>query len=129
MLASKLVERVNILADEQEPEANIIEYMNDAIARMNIRLKANLPYLEGPDSEPIFPEKWQRTLLIPFALGRIKQQDASQFEYTDAYGEFEATLSDMSVQYVVPEEYSDVALDTGEGIPIMYENRPYGWSW
>lgn len=129
MLTSKLVERVNTLSDEQEPAANITEYMNDAIARINIRLKANLPYLTlDADNEPIFPEKWQRVLLIPFAVGRIKQQDASQFEYSDAYGEFEANLEDMHMQYEVPEEYSDVAPDL-TGMPSIYENKPYGWRW
>ena len=125
----KLIELVNTLSDEQEPDANVLEYLNDAVARINIRLKANLPYLTlDPGDAPIFPEKWQRALLVPFGVGRIKQQDSSQFEYSDAYQEFEINLADMAVQYEVPSVYKDDASDA-LGMPGIYENAPYGWNW
>lgn len=129
MLTVKLIENVNTQADEQEPAENVLEYLNDAIARINIRLKANLPYLTlDLENEPSFPEKWQRALLIPFGVGRIKQQDSSQFEYSDAYQEFEINLADMAVQYDVPLVYKDDAADA-LGMPGIYDNAPYGWNW
>ena len=125
----KLIQLVNTLSDEQEPAANVLEYLNDAMARINIRLKANLPYLTLDDGDaPVFDEKWQRALLVPFGVGRIKQQDSSQFEYSDAYQEFQINLSDMAVQYNVPEIYKDEASDA-LGMPGLYENAPYGWNW
>lgn len=130
MLTTQLIQNVNTLSDEQEASANVLEYLNDAMARINIRLKANLPYLTLDEGdEPIFPEKWQRTLLVPFAVGRIKQQDSSQFEYSDAYQEFERNLADMAVQYEVPAIYSDVAPFDDEELPGIYTNAPYGWNW
>ena len=130
MLTVQLIAAVNTLSDEQEPAANVLEYLNDAMARINIRLKANLPYLtlvEG--DQPIFDEKWQRALLIPFGVGRIKQQDSSQFEYSDAYQEFEINLADMAVQYAIPEIYKDEAPYSSDSMPGLYENAPYGWNW
>ena len=125
----RIIEVVNMLSDEQEPAANVLEYLNDAIARINIKLKSNLPYLTlDPGDTPIFPEKWQRALLIPFGVGRIKQQDSSQFEYSDAYQEFEINLADMAVQYEVPTVYKDDAADA-LGMPGIYDNAPYGWNW
>jgi hypothetical protein len=125
----KLIQLVNTLSDEQESAANVLEYLNDAMARINIKLKANLPYLTlDPGDQPVFDEKWQRALLVPFGVGRIKQQDSSQFEYSDAYQEFEINLADMAVQYDVPLVYKDDAADA-LGMPSIYENAPYGWNW
>jgi hypothetical protein len=121
---SEIVNRINILADEQESMDMVAGFVNDAIAKINIRLKANFPSLVLATDEPIFPEKWQRALLIPFGVGRIKQWDSSQFEYTDAYNEFLANLEDMAAQYVVPELFKD---REGEGYidPITGEWKSY----
>ena len=109
---SQLVTQINTLADEQESLTMIQGFVNDAIAKINIRLKADFPFLNAADDQPAFPEKWQRALLIPFGVGRIKQYDASKFEYTDAYNEFLANLDEMAAGYVVPEQYKD---RSGEG--------------
>jgi hypothetical protein len=130
MLTTQLIQSVNTLSDEQEATANVLEYLNDAMARINIRLKASLPYLTlDSGNEPIFPEKWQRALLIPFAVGRIKQQDSSQFEYSDSYTEFERNLADMAVQYEVPAIFLDTAPLEYEEMPGLYDKAPYGWNW
>lgn len=108
---SELVKLVNTLADEQESQDMVAGFINDAIAKINIRLKANFPFLNKAEDVPVFPEKWQRALLIPFGVGRLKQWDSSQFEYTDAYSEFLANLDEMAASYVVPDEYKDPSTD------------------
>ena len=130
MTLSELIEQANAIADEQETSVTVTGFINDAIAKINIRLKANLPYMSAdlPDEEPIFPEKWQRAVLIPFAVGRIKQKDSSQFEYTDAYNEFMLGLDDMAAQYIVPEILKD---DTYASVTSdIYTNPPFPhWRW
>jgi hypothetical protein len=55
------------------------------------------------------PEKWQRTLFIPFIIGRMKQVDASQFEYSDSFAEFQSNLVQFKTKYAIPDEYKDTA--------------------
>lgn len=129
MNVNQMVTLVNNLSDEQESNDVILEYLNDAIATINIKLKANLPFLQNSNDVPVFNETWQRTLLVPFAVGRIKQQDSSQFEYTDAYSEFQNNLIEFALQFNVPDIYKDEEDEYNTSIrPGLYENKPYGWS-
>jgi hypothetical protein len=108
MKLSQLVTEINNLSDEQESVQKVTGFINDAIAKINIKLKTKFPYMDySQDVEPAFPETWQRALLIPFAVGRVKQMDSSQFEFSQAYSEFAVMLDDMNTQYIVPEEYID----------------------
>lgn len=109
MNLSSLIQAINNLADEQESPEVVTEFINSAIAKINIECNANFPFLSlsEPDLAPAFPEKWQRALLIPFGVGRIKQLDSSQFEYSDSYNEFLTNLQDFKVKYTIPEDYRD----------------------
>lgn len=99
----ELIQESNELADENESNATVLGFLNQAIAKINIELNCEFPYLELTNEDaPVFPERWQRTLLIPFAVGRIKQKDSSQFEYSDAYGEFLDNLDNFRQKYNVP---------------------------
>lgn len=128
MNVNQMAALVNTLSDEQETNDTILGYLNDAIAAINVRLKASLPFLNGSNDEPVFSETWQRTLLIPFAVGRIKQQDSSQFEYTDAYAEFQNNLAEFAIQFEVPDIYKNEDSYNESLRPGLYENKPYGWS-
>jgi hypothetical protein len=106
-----LTKATNLLADEDFSSSQIVEFANGAIARINIEREANFPLFDINQSDVEyqgFPEKWQRTLLIPFVVGRMKAVDASQFEYTDMYNEFAANLSLFKMKFPVPEVYKDV---------------------
>lgn len=108
MILSALVAHINNVADEQEPLTKVTGYINDAIAQINVKMKAEFPFMDSSlDTEPPFPEKYQRTVLVPFAVGRIKQADASQFEYTDAYVQFTDGLMEMMTNYPVPAIYKE----------------------
>lgn len=131
MTILELVNEINSLSDENEEIADVISWINDAIAYINVELGAKFPYFSVSDTEqePPFPEHWQRLLLIPFAVGRTKQKDSSQFEYSDAYSEFFENLMKMKSQYEVPEEYRDSTIKGRVTDSLVY-NLPFiyrGW--
>lgn len=128
MNLSQLIEVVNDLSDEYHESKIVTASLNDAIAKINVEVGANFPYLNLTDSNTEyagFPEKWQRTLLVPFAVGRSKQKEGSQFEYTDAYTEFVNNVTLFKSKYPIPDEYRD----TTETSVIVhdYSNDYYKW--
>lgn len=109
VLLGEIIEHINVLADEQEPPQEVVGFINDAIAFINADCQANFPYtrLNGGNERLEFDEKWIRTLIIPFAVGRIKQKDSSQFEYTDSYAQIIAKLEDFKSQGI-PLEHKEL---------------------
>lgn len=127
MQLSQIIEEVNELADEQESPTVVTTFINDAIAKINIECESNFPSLSATsDDEPAFPEKWQRTLLIPFAVGRIKQRDSSQFEYSDAYSQFFDNLAEFKMKYTIPDIYLDETSQSSFESDI-YTKPPFSW--
>lgn len=119
---------VNNLTDEDFSSSVLVEFFNDAISKINIEVGANYPYLDVKDgSEYVgFPDKWQRALLIPFAAGRVKQVDSSQFEYSDSYAEFMNNVAQFKTRYPVPAEYKDT--NDLDSIVPDYTGNPWGWN-
>jgi hypothetical protein len=109
MNIGSLTKSANNLAEESFSSSQIVEFVNDAIAKINIEREANFPFMSLEDSGDYagFPEKWQRALFIPFVVGRMKAVDASQFEYSDNYNEFAANLLLFKTKFPVPAEYQD----------------------
>jgi hypothetical protein len=109
MNIGSLTKSVNNLAEESFGSSQVLEFVNDCIAKINIEREANFPFMSLEDSSDYagFPEKWQRSLLIPFVVGRMKAVDASQFEYTDNYNEFNNNLILFKSKFPVPDEYKD----------------------
>jgi hypothetical protein len=108
MKTSELVEHTNLLTDEDFEAGQVVNFLNDAMAKINTECNANFPFLTlTGNEEPVFPEKWQRLLLCTFAAGRIKENDSSQFEYIDFYSQFDAALTDFKNKYRIPDEYRD----------------------
>jgi hypothetical protein len=128
MNISELTKHVNRLTDEAFPVTDVVQFLNDGISIINTECDANFPFLNSEDgtSEPVIPEKWQRTLLVPYAAARIKQNDSSQFEYTDLYAQFEHSLRLFKIKYKVPDEYKD----TSSGPMIQdFKGHYNNWSW
>lgn len=118
-----IIGEANGLSDETETNGTVLSFLNQAMAKINVHMNAGFPYLTlNTDDKPVFSEKWQRILLIPFAVGRIKQKDSSQFEYSDAYSEFLASLADFKAKYTVPDIYR--SLVSGNTI-ILADNTNY----
>lgn len=126
MTLEELIEAANSLADDLIPEDEVQEFVNDAIAAINVEVGANFPFLLENEDVPAFPEKWQRMLIIPFTKGRIKEKDSSQFEWEVAYEQFFANLESFKVQYEIPDDYKDPNSNSSIG-PSILENKPYVW--
>ena len=127
MNIGSLTQSVNNLADEDFDATQIVEFVNDAIAKINITCSANFPFMSDDDTNEYtaFPEKWQRSLFIPFVIGRMKAVDSSQFEYTDSYGEFQNNLMVFNLKFPVPEEYKD----TNEPESFAHDFTTNYWGW
>ena len=137
MQLSEFIRSANDISDESESAQTITGFLNDAIAKVNAECKANYPFMDYTDlnAEIVMPETWVRTILLPFAAGRIKTKDSSQFEYSDLYAEFVDGLINFKANYIIPDIYRDLSgmvYDpvTGEYKPIssdIYATRPFGW--
>lgn len=127
MNLGSLTTATNSLAEESFSSSQVVEFVNDCIAQVNIACSANFPYFSSASSEEYegFPEKWQRTLFIPFVVGRMKQVDASQFEYTDSYSEFTSALMTFKTKFTIPDEYKD----TSEQLRYEEDFSANYWRW
>jgi hypothetical protein len=126
MNAGQLTTSANNQAEESFSSSQVLEFANDAIARINIECSANFPFMDIVLDYIALPEKWQRTLFIPFIVGRMKQVDASQFEYSDSFAEFQNNLVQFKTKYAIPDEYKDTS-DVVSFEPDFTGN-PWGWN-
>lgn len=137
MILSDFIAHANDIADESESNRTITNFLNDAIAKVNAECSANFPFMDYAilDAEVPLPETWVRVILLPFAAGRIKTKDSSQFEYSDLYAEFMTGLANFKASYIIPDEFKDRSgmlydpvTDTWyKPTSDVYTNRPYGW--
>lgn len=108
-----LISHINLATDEDFELKQTLMFCNDAIAKINVEAKAKFPFIDLTLKEKMYnteeytalPETWIRMLIVPFAAGRIKENDSSQFEYTDWYAQFDMNLSKFTDSYDIPEEY------------------------
>lgn len=108
-----LVEHINLATDEDFELLQVLKFCNDAIAKINVEASANFPMIDISLKEKLYkneeytalPETWIRMLIVPFAAGRIKENDSSQFEYQDWYAQFDMNLLKFTDNYDIPEEY------------------------
>jgi len=121
----KLIELGMSLADDMLPEDEVKEFVNDAIAAINIEVDADFPFLDAMDDVFPIPEKWQRLLIVPFVKARIKEKDSSQFEWEVGYEQFFTNLRDFAAKYVIPEQYKETKNAHTESTIVA--NVPYGW--
>lgn len=125
---NELITRINDLSDEQEPNEIIIGFINDALGKINIECDADYPPISIEDMEEIFPipRKWAVTLIVPFGVGRVKQRDSSEFEFSAAYEEFLINLDEFKTRYDIPEEYQDKDSQNAMSRPSdIYEKPPW----
>jgi hypothetical protein len=127
MQLDDLISSINLVSDEEYDSSEVVPFLNDAISKINIECDSVFPYITPGDTEyTAFPDKWQRSLFIPFGLGRIKQLDSSQFEYTDAYSEFSYNLVIFKSKYNIPEQYTDNSVVSN---PLQTDFSSEGGGW
>ena len=138
MELQKLFGHINLVSDEDFETMQLIGFVNDAIAKINIEIGTIFPEIDDTLPEQMyameeytaFPDKWIRALLVPFAAGRIKENDSSQFEYVDWYRQFDFNLEKFRTSYQVPPEYMDPDAATGraqEDFSQNVYNHMRGW--
>ena len=136
MRAYELIYEANTLADESLDNEVMLQFLNQCTAKINIRVKAIFPDVSDVNEEIPLPNKWARSLYIPYMAGCIKQQDSSQFEYSDHFAEFDMMLGEFIAGYTVPDKYIDkegweVHPVTGELIEPsqsdIFERPPLPW--
>ena len=127
MILSEFVAHANDISDESESIRTITGFLNDGLAKINAECKANFPFMDytAVDTEIPLPETWVRAVLLPFAAGRIKTKDSSQFEYSDLYAEFQNGLSLFRTNYRIPDIYKDHTSSTYTS--DIYTTKPFGW--
>jgi hypothetical protein len=113
-----LVKHINLVSDEDFEFTEVLAFINDAIAKINIECGAVFPFIDIEFDQPVdeytaISDTWQRMLFVPFSAGRIKENDSSQFEYTDWYGQFDLNLREFESKVVIPDEYLDTTLSGG----------------
>jgi hypothetical protein len=104
-----LLNSANSVTDEDIDFDVAIHFINDCIAKINIECDANYPTYTVNDETAILPipEKWQTSLFVPFISARIKQIDASKFEFEQFFFEFDTNLKMFKAKYQIPSEYLD----------------------
>ncbi|MGG4267432.1 hypothetical protein [Peribacillus simplex] len=117
---AEIIEAVNTLADEQSPTNQIILWLNNAIARINMEANAKFPFIKTETETPAIPDEWHFLLLVPYATARIKQMDSSQFEYRDLFDEFETNLKAFVFLYPIPDEYKNAEIGDAQSIKVIY---------
>lgn len=125
MKPSEIAQHANHVTDENYAFSDLIGFVNDGIAEINTELNANFPYATTEDVDIVFPENWQRIVLVPYVGAKIKQKDSSQFEYMDLYNQFQQGLNTMKSKYTVPDEYK--SSDLNESFAPDFTGNPYGW--
>lgn len=108
----KIIAHINLATDEDFEFQEVLAFINDAVAKINIECGAIFPFADIEfdlpiDEYPALNETWIRSLIVPYAAGRIKENDSSQFEYTDWYAQFDLNLQKFKSNYNIPEKYID----------------------
>ena len=108
----KIIAHINLATDEDFEFKEVLAFINDAVAKINIECGAIFPFADTEfdlpiDEYPALNETWIRSLIVPYAAGRIKENDSSQFEYTDWYAQFDLNLQKFKSVYNIPEKYID----------------------
>lgn len=103
MLISDLIQTVMNQTDEVMPSTQILDYLNDAIAKVNTRTSYELSFISPSeiDSEYMdLPETYQRSLLAVYASARVKENDSSITEAQHFLEDFYKNLIDFERLYV-----------------------------
>lgn len=134
----RLMNHINLVTDEDFELMPMLGFINDAIQKINIEVGAIFPEIDETlpvklyeqEEYTAFPDKWIRMLIVPFAAGRIKENDSSQFEYIDWYRQFDLNLERFKKDYKIPEEFLDPDANHGRYVDD-YTHNPYnpmkGW--
>lgn len=129
MTVAELIQLVMNHTDEVMPSLQILDFINDGIARINTRTSYEFAFILPSELDTEYTdlsETYQRSLLAPYASARVKANDSSTGEAEYFLTEFEKNLMDFEKNYV-----SDGAVKTNVGyIENTFEETYFtGGSW
>lgn len=124
-----LVESANAVTDESLDFDLGVKFINDCISKINIECDTIYPIYSDTDenTEMPIPEKWQIALVVPFVSAKIKQIDASKFEFDEFFSEFQINLNSFKAKYNIPDEYKDA--DSGSSFAPDFTGNPNVGGW
>ena len=103
MTIQELIQTVMNQTDEVMPVTQILDYINDAIAKVNTRTSYEFSFVSPSDLDSEYmdlPETYQRSLLAVYASARVKENDSSVGEAEHFLEEFYKNLIDFERLYV-----------------------------
>lgn len=124
---SQLINDVNILIDDELPSAEILPWLNDALADLGVSVQATFPRLQNVAGEsPAIPDKYHDALKL-YAASMAKAKDMAVGASQLFMQQYVEKKNNFTTFYTVPDEYKD---DTTGKYPDGVIVNPYSWwSW
>jgi len=77
MNITEITRIANNYTDEVFTTSVCLDFANEAIAKINVALGVNLPYMNLADSYTLLDQQWIRTVIVPYVSYSIKLNDGS----------------------------------------------------
>lgn len=123
----EMVAHINLVTDESFSQPQVVSFINDGISQVNVYAESVFPMITDSMVEyTAIPEHWQRQLFVSYAAARIKQNDSSQFEYSDWFSQFQANMVEFEAKFTVPDEFKDPSVKVKTYEP-NFDNSPWDW--
>lgn len=132
MTMTEIAKIANELTDEDYATALILNFVNQAIARINTTLSAKLPLFTTSNTPyTAISQNWILMLFIPYAAYSIKINDGSLNEADRFKQEFESNflLLEENKFKAIPEAFRDeyfggiYQMDTSKGMNVGWFNK------
>lgn len=129
MTVNELIVLVGRMTDESLPSLQILDYINNAIAKINLEADANFPFITAGGiglEYTALPEMYQRSLVADFASALVKYADSSVQEGDAFMSRFNTNMEKFRTTYIIPTDYAstNVAYTLNN-----YDDNPYQGGW
>lgn len=134
MLISEIISQVKTLSenDLSIPDADITQWVDFAIDRINIALSTTIPHIKGvaTSQSPQFDARYHESLVM-FAVGKYREGDASYSDAQYFLGQFNDMLMqmqrDMVIQPSIRTDYNIQQIVVTSAAVFAYTlTMPYG---
>jgi len=114
MTLNEITTAANAFTDENFAASTIKVFADEAIAKINVELKSDLPYLHSSSAYTALDDKYLRTTIVPYVCYSIKMNDGSLNEAEMFKRKWQEGLFTLSKQkkLAISEEYRAEGFDT-----------------
>lgn len=115
---SDIITAANNLLDDSLTPAMLVGWINDCLAEIGTSVNAVFPEADVTNTTAslVIPSIWARQIIVPYVAAKGKQQDSSQFEYTDMFNQYTSKLNNFVSRYTPPLQYQ--LIEDGQAITI-----------